>query len=99
MENIWKQFLGNLIRFSLFWLLGVFTSNGVIDAETQSKLADSGAFWLVPVILAGFALAWQWAKLRFNNKFAGELHKADAQTPKSEVKRQVLKTNKFVSPI
>lgn len=97
--EIWKQLLGNLVRYFLIWLFGVFTSRGIIDADTAAKLADSGAFWLVTALLLIAPLVWQWGKVRWNNKFAVALHKADAETPKSDIKRQVLKENKFIIPI
>ncbi len=98
--ELWKQLLGNLIRFALVWLFGVLSAKNIIDDDTAHKLTDSGTFYVISFIVLAFPVVWQWAKVRYNIRFADALFNADSETTsKREVMKKVIGENKFVSSI
>jgi hypothetical protein len=98
--EIWKQFLGNLIRFACIYVFGVLTARNIISNELAQQLSESAVYFIVSFLFLIAPLVWQWAKVRWNFHFADELFQADpSKTSKRELKKKVIKNNKFVSPI
>jgi hypothetical protein len=96
---MWLQLLGNLVRFLLVFLFGVFTSKGIISQELADKLADSGSFYIVSFLLIVVPVVWQYLKTRYNLQITQAALDAAPETTIREIKKRVLTYGKLSLPV
>ena len=97
--GIWKQLLGQLVRFALMWLFGILVSHHVISADLAARLTDSAVGYVVLFILFVAPVVWGWMRLRFSYYFVRFAHRADPEVPLSKVKSEVLEKVKGTLPV
>lgn len=99
-KEFWLQFAGSIVR-KLLAMAGAFlVTHGWITTDQSDTLTTQAIVeFAVSFLLIFGASLWSWAKVKFNIGVVREARAAAPETPISEITKETLDKQNFISSV